>query len=325
MALYAERVANLPLLLDTLYYHPHGLAFADLAAEVGRRERDVRETLRAYYLTDLAGHVPDLVARPDVVDFFGGDPEDDGDPMRAPMDRLVAADPGRELGIGRTSLTEVARFYRMAYDELTLRPDDQILASALRKLHEGLLPGLRIVAGDPWQHLDDVRTAIAEHRKITIEYARAWSPTIEVLTVDPVWLVRTRRGWELDATPGDGSSPLRTFVLDNVRAIQVLSDRFEPLPEPGAAVDRHRHETVVLLEVPHDAHWAVNQYAERVELVSETTELARVRVRVLPPVRLRIGLMLVVAGPTARVLEPSDLRTAGAEVARRILGSYESE
>jgi hypothetical protein len=43
----------------------------------------------------------------------------------------------------------------------------------------------------------------------------------------------------------------------------------------------------------------------------------------LQPYRLRFGLMLVAGGPTASVVEPTDLRDAGAEVAQMILRSYE--
>lgn len=63
MAVFGDRVAGLlPAMLQVLYYHPRGMRFDTLAAEVGRRERDVRETLRAYHLTDLAHYLPDLVA-----------------------------------------------------------------------------------------------------------------------------------------------------------------------------------------------------------------------------------------------------------------------
>ena len=36
MAIFADRVAELPRLLDALQYHPEGLRIDDLAVEVGR-------------------------------------------------------------------------------------------------------------------------------------------------------------------------------------------------------------------------------------------------------------------------------------------------
>ena len=68
----------------------------------------------------------------------------------------------------------------------------------------------------------------------------------------------------------------------------------------------------------------MDKYAERVELMEERAELTRLRVRLLRPYRLRVGLMLVAGGPSARVIEPEYLRGAGAEVARMILGAYET-
>ena len=72
MAIYGDRVALLPQLLQILYYHPEGMTFSDLAREVGRSEAEIRETLRIYHLTDLALYLPDLVGRPDVLEFLKG-------------------------------------------------------------------------------------------------------------------------------------------------------------------------------------------------------------------------------------------------------------
>ena len=323
MAVFGDRVAGLPVLLQVLYYHPHGMTFTALAAEVGRREREVRETLRAYHLTDLADYLPDLVSRPEVLEFFGGDPDDDGDALRAPKVRLVAADPGRELGVAHTSLPDLAHFYRIATDAVELDPSDEVLVSAVAKLRESLLPGLHIVPDEPLQQLSDLQDAITARRQVRLTYARFWSPVIEEKIIQPYWLTRTRRGWELDAAPGDERSDLRTYLLSNVRHLEVLSEVFDPPPNLLSLITAHRTETVVVLRVPHDSRWAVDKYAERVELISDSVTTAVLRVRLLPPVRLRVGMMLVVGGPTAAVLEPDDLRDAGREVAGDLLRRYE--
>ncbi len=80
-----------------------------------------------------------------------------------------------------------------------------------------------------------------------------------------------------------------------------------------------------MLDVPHDARWAVDKYAERVELVEDRVDSARLRVHLLPPARVRVGLMLMVGGPSARVVEPADLAGAGGEAARRMLRRYETD
>jgi DNA-binding IclR family transcriptional regulator len=71
MAIFVDRVAELPRLLDELQYHPDGLPIADLAAQVGRTPAQVREILLTYYATDFAGYAPDLMWRPVPIEFVG--------------------------------------------------------------------------------------------------------------------------------------------------------------------------------------------------------------------------------------------------------------
>ncbi|HYI55142.1 MAG TPA: WYL domain-containing protein [Microlunatus sp.] len=324
MAIYGERVALLPQLLQVLHYHPQGMRLTDLAHEVGRSEADVRETLRVYHLTDLAHYLPNMVARPDVLQFLADDPEDDGDPALATRVRLGGLAPGEELGVTYVRMAHLARLYRVASDALSLSPDDSVLASAVGKLADGVLPGFRIITPEPWAQLDELRTAIRDHRRINITYARAWSPVIEELVIEPHLLIRTRRGWELDASPGDARSSLRTYLLANIRSLTVLSETFVVPDDLTAMITKHRTDLVVIMEVPHRARWAVDKYAERVEFIEEGAELTRLKVRLLRPYRLRVGLMLVAGGPSARVIEPVDLRGAGAAVAQLILGAYET-
>ena len=77
MAIFVDRVAELPRLLDALQYHPEGLRIDDLAVEVGRTPDQVREALLTYYTTDLALYDADLVGRPPAIEFVTGPEEDD--------------------------------------------------------------------------------------------------------------------------------------------------------------------------------------------------------------------------------------------------------
>ncbi|HYI59790.1 MAG TPA: WYL domain-containing protein [Microlunatus sp.] len=325
MAIYGERVALLPQLLQTLWYHPQGMRFSDLAREVGRSEAEVRETLRVYHLTDMAHYLPSLVARPDVLEFLAEDPEDDGDASTATMVRLGVSDPGAELGVSRIRLADLARLYELATDAVALHPDDEVLASAVRKLHDGVLPGFRLIEAEPWSELAELRAAIKDRCLIKITYARAWEPAIGEEVIAPYGVLRTHRGWELDAAPGDERSALRTYLLSNVRALEVLSETFEMPADLTELIRKHRREQIVIMEMPPAARWAVDKYSERVELVQDGPEVARLRVVLLQPYRLRAGLMLVAGGAAARVVEPVELRGAGAEVARAMLQRYEPE
>ena len=105
MAIFADRVAELPRLLDALQYHPEGLRIDDLAVEVGRTPVQVREALLTYYTTDLALYDAHLVGRPPAIEFVTGAGEDD-DLGRASMVRLQAPEPGRELGVAYLSVSD---------------------------------------------------------------------------------------------------------------------------------------------------------------------------------------------------------------------------
>lgn len=325
MAIYGDRVALLPQLLQILYYHPEGMTFSDLADEVGRSEAEIRETLRIYHLTDLALYLPDLVGRPDVLEFLAEDPEDDGDASTATMVRLGVPDAGAELGVAHITIDQLARLYRLANDALALNREDEVLRSAVLKLQDAVLPGLRILEAEPWSRLSQLRQAIRDRHRIEIRYARAWAPVLENAVIEPYGVIRTRRGWELDAAPGDERSALRTYLLSNVRSLSVLPETFEMPADVATMIGRHRTGLSVIMDVPHWARWAVDKYAERVELISDGAELTRLRVVVLQPYRLRIGLMLVAGGVTARVVEPAAYRDAGVEVASVLVSRYESE
>ena len=283
----------------------------------------MRETLRVYHLTDLAHYLPNLVGRPDVLEFLAEDPDDDdGDASTATMVRLGVPDPGAELGVSRMKLAAVARMYRLASDAAAMNPDDQVLASAVRKLHDGVLPGFRLIEAEPWSQLDELRAAIESRHRVKITYARAWAPMIEEAMIEPYGVLRTHRGWELDAAPGDERSELRTYLLSNVRSLEVSSETFEMPSDALEMIKRHRREQVVIMELPSAARWAVDKYAERVELLDDGAQLARLKVILLQPYRLR-GLMLVAGGAAARVVEPAEFRGAGAEVAQVLVQRYE--
>ena len=72
---------------------------------------------------------------------------------------------------------------------------------------------------------------------------------IEELTIDPHLLIRTRRGWELDASPGDARSALRTYLLANIRSMSVLWETFEVPDHLTAMITKHRTELVVIMDV----------------------------------------------------------------------------
>lgn len=317
MAIFVSRVAELPRLLDALQYHPGGMRIDDLAAEVRRTPDQVREVLLTYYSTDFASYAVDLLWRTPAIEFVSAGEDDD--PAEASVVRLVEAEPGRELGVSYAAVSDLARQYRIARDRLVLEPENEILQSAADKLRRGLLPGILDDEPAPWRPPAEVERARGQRRKITITYARAWHPGVIDRTVEPYRLLRTRRGWELDAGPVRENGRIRTYLLSRVERIQVLDETFELPADVDDLLRGQRTPTQVEVEVPHEGRWAVEKQAESVEVVAEDETSVRLRAQLLMPVRQRVGLIMIDAGPGARVVGPDEYADAGQEVARRLL------
>ena len=317
MAIFVDRVAELPRLLDALQYHPGGMRIDDLATELGRTPDQVREVLLTYYTTDFAAFAVDLMWRSPAIEFDSAGEDDD--PTEASVVRLVEAEPGRELGVSYAPVSELARQYRIALDRLVLEPDNEILQSAAAKLRHGLLPGILDNEPAPWRPPAEVERARAQRRKITITYARAWHPGVIDRTVEPYRLLRSRRGWELDAGPVRDNGRIRTYLLSRVQHIEVLDETFEPPTDLDNLLRGQRTPTPVEIEVPHDARWAVEKQAESVEVITEDETSVRLRAQLLMPVRERVGLIMIDAGPGASVIGPQEYVDAGREHARRLL------
>jgi hypothetical protein len=306
--------------LDALQYHPDGMRIDDLAAEVHRTPAQVREVLLTYYTTEFATYAIDLMWRSPAIEFVSGGEEDDL--TEASVVRLVEAEPGRELGVAYASVADLARRYRDARDRLVLEPDNETLRSAADKLRQGLLPGIMDRQSAPWRPPVELERARAEWRRVAITYARAWHPGVIERVVEPYRLVRTRRGWELDAGPLQDNGKIRTYLLSRVQRIQVLDETFEQPADLEELLRDQRTPTRVEVEVPHEARWAVEKQAESVEVVAEDETSVRLRAQLLMPVDQRVGLIMIDAGTAARVIGPDEYADAGTRLARTLLAHH---
>lgn len=324
MAIFMDRVAELPRLLDALQYHPDGLRIEDLAAEVGRSPDQVREALLTYYTADLALYDSNLVGRPPAIEFVLG--SGDGDDLdRASIVRLQAAEPGRELGVAYLSVMELARLYRAGRDRLELDPDNDLLRSAVNKLRAGLLPGITPTVRGPREPPPAVFDLARRHQqRIKIVYADAWHTGASEQVIEPYHLVHTRRGWEVDAGPVTAEGTVATFLVEQVSSYTLLDATFKMPANLEELLARHRAVIPVDLIVPHETRWAVEKYADRVDVLAEDETTVQLRAWVGHPVRHRVGLILTDGGPTARVLAPTDLCEAGRDLAGTLLAHYQS-
>lgn len=315
---YVERLVGLPQALEILSLHPDGLPIRDLAAELGVKPETLRDTVLAYYRMDLAEYGSDLYRLP-VVEFVSPEGQPD-DPYEAEVLRVESPEPERELGVEYLSAGELAALYEAGRDLLELEPANEHLREALEALHSSLLPvdpeRREALGSDAAQQLAH---AVAQRRKVRIEYARAWHPGVSTRTIHPYRMVRTRRGWEVDAGPPDDRGRLRTYLVAGIHSVTLLDEEFERPDNVDNLIANNRAITQVELVVPQAARWVVDRFAEHVEVLDEDELSIKVRADLLPPLERRVGLILITAGPEAFVMTPGWLQDAGVALARELL------
>lgn len=321
-ARYAERFALLPALLAILELHPDGLPLDELATELGTDVESLREVVVAYYGLDLVS-LGDY--RLPVVEFVGGEGDDQEDPSTAPMLRVASSDPERELGVDYLSAHQLATLLTAGQELLALEPDNDELRGAVEALQANLLP---VDGGDAPQWGAEtarvLREAAAAGRRVRITYDRAWHPGRSERVVEPYRVVHTRRGWEVDAGPPDEGGALRTFLVSGIRSAEVLPSVFEPPADLDSLLAAQRAAVHVELVVPQARRWVVERLAESVRVLDDDEESVKVEASLLEPVAWRVGLVLLVCGDEAFVMRPPRLSDAGVDLARTLLAHHTS-
>jgi proteasome accessory factor C len=322
---YVQRIARLPEVFAQLMVHPGGLPLTELATEVGVPVDELREDLLAFYTADLNPMLFGL-SRPSVLEFLGPD-GDDVDPNEAEVVRVVDERPGDELGVEYVTASALGLVYSAAKARLDLDPDDDELRGAMDVLTETMVgEALPEAPARAWnQPLESLEDAVAAHRTVRITYSRTWSQGVNERVIEPYLLVKTRRGWEVDAGPPDDQGRLRTFLLPHIRQYAVLDDTFTPPPNLDALLAAQRTTTRVRVQVPHAARWAADFYAENVEVVADDELAATLDLDLLPPVEHRVGLLVLIAGEDARVLDPATMISAGPKLAAELLAHHRSD
>jgi predicted DNA-binding transcriptional regulator YafY len=317
---YAERVASLSLALTVLELHPSGLPLAQLAAELGITTDALRETLLAYYVVDVAERADFKLP---VIEFVGSDGDDD--PASAEIVRVVSPDPERELGVKHLSAEQLGALHAAGRDLLALEPENHVLRSAMQAFETSLWPVEASGRADVGAEIAaDLNRAAQQHLRVRIVYARAWQPGESDRIIEPYRVLRTRRGWEVDAGPVDGAGRIRTYLVSGIREISVLNETFERPEDVDGLIATQRTSASVELVVPQAGRWAVERFAEAVKLLDDDEESVKIRAALLPPVDQRVGLILISCGPDAFVTTPQDVLDAGASVALTLLNHHAS-
>lgn len=317
-----ERVTHA---LRILTMHPDGVPLRRLAAELDVDEQTLRAELVAFYCADSAAFDPGPL-RQVRIEFLDADGEaDDVDPAVAEVVRASTDHPAAEIGVLHTAPAELAHIYRAGQALLSLEPENDVLGGALRTLGDTMLRGIRPV-DDLWKaELAGLLVgAIQQRRWVRVEYTPVWRDDSMEHRIAPYRLLRTRRGWEVDAGMSADGRVVGSFLLTGIREATVLDETFERPPQLDDRLAGTRYEQRIELVVPQDARWAVDRFAEGSELLAEDEESVKLRVRLLPPVERRLGVLLLAAGPLAFVTDPPALADAGRALARELLDHHGS-
>lgn len=217
-------------------------------------------------------------------------------------------------------LTAAQGFALLAAGRALLDVDDSPLATALAKL-EQVLGDPNVVSvplGRP-EHLDAVRAAVDDGTQLQITYYAAWRDELTERAIEPRVVFQRNGRWYVEAhchRAGD----LRRFRIDRIRALAPTGERFDPVraDPPTDVFDPGAEAQQVVLDIPASARWVIESYPVTWE---ERDGRLRVTMRVLGTPWLE--RLLLKLGADAHVVEPAELRSVGADAARRLLDAYD--
>jgi proteasome accessory factor C len=203
------------------------------------------------------------------------------------------------------------------------------LASALDKLRSSLGPetlgdAARIetaAPGRPIEHLELLREAAREHRRLRIEYFAHSSGGWSDREVDPEEVFSSIGNWYVAAWDVAADAE-RLFRADRIRVAEVTGERFEPrgLEGAGRALYTPTEEDVaVRLRLAPGARWIGEYYAtdEAVERHDGSLDV------ILPAKGMGwVARLLLRVGSDVTVLDPPELRAEVRDLARRTLDRY---
>jgi proteasome accessory factor C len=167
-----------------------------------------------------------------------------------------------------------------------------------------------------------LRTAIAEHRQVHIDYYSYGRDLRTERTIDPARFFSDEGQWYVAGYCHLAAAD-RVFRVDRIRKATLLDTRFDrPTDPPGLQLlDPAAGLPRVTLEVSPGARWVLEQYPND---ASEAIDDGWTRLRLPVAARPWIERLLVRLGPEVRVVDaPEDLGIAGRNAAAaRILARY---
>jgi predicted DNA-binding transcriptional regulator YafY len=220
--------------------------------------------------------------------------------------------------------------YRVAAHS-AYRKIDAVLPPLLRTQVDHLKSGLHFFAthrldDDRLKALRDLRQAVAEHKRIRIQYVkrdRASNASVQTLReVDPYHLTRLADDWYVTGYCHLRQA-MRVFRLTRIDQLAILEHTFEYSEAAANGRPEHSAGQPMFVQVLFDqnaARWAGESH--RYTLIDQEETPAGVRMMLLTQSENDIVRWLLSWGGDVRVLEPAWLQTALLVHAERMLKNY---
>lgn len=334
---FVQRLARLPEVINVIASYPAGISIGVLAGQFGVAADVLHQDLVAFMELESLGW-DHGVFEGRAIEFVGEDwdpaTDDDvfemdlseGDPG-ALVVKVVDESPTRAMGVEHLSAGDLALLYSAGLACLDANPDDQHLADALEVIAETMYGESPDTSYSPaeWSRLLPLLQGALEHRQqVDIVYSRTWSPGVTERSIEPLRLVQTQRGWEVDAGPVQEDGNLRTYLLSNIRSAAVTEARFDEPSNLEHRLEKQRRTTQVRLSLEQHARWAADMYAEKVKIWSEDELTFECDLELLPPAAERAALLLLASGGEARVLENHPVGSDAVAVIEGLIAHHEA-
>lgn len=187
---YVRRFAAVPAALAVLQDRGGPVELAELAEEVGADPESLGADLQMFLSVRSSIYHQEALVR--TVETRDGSERE--------YFQLTTTQAAGELGVDFLPTDALIGMYVRGHEILDIEPGNDALARALDKLEQLLVPP--DIVPDPTEeggHVSLLRDAVAGRRKVRLEYSKAWRAGVDTRIVEPYQLLRTHRGWEVDA------------------------------------------------------------------------------------------------------------------------------
>lgn len=316
---FVRRYTRILDALEILRYYPDGLPLGQLAAELGADVGDLRTEILAYYTAEPAAS--EHYQLPGIAWLSPSGQEDD--PSTAEMIALTDPDALADLGVVRLTVEDMARIWRAGRLLLDYEPDNEVLDSALEVLANKWLEGPPADPEPGAEQVARIREAIEHRQRLRFRYARQWRPGVSDRGVDPYRLLRTSRGWELDAGPLDAAGAPRTFLLANIVSdVEVLPESFTVPDGIEQIIAENRARIRVEVSLPQRVAWAVGSQADAAAPLNADADTVTEVVQLSPPYAARLALILAPAMGAGMLMSHRELAPQINQHAARLLAHH---